>query len=65
MALHCPFIPQIIKSGLMSKEDFHEAGSKALSLFAYGQVANRHIFQRHYDLISVANTAKKWFTNLL
>ncbi|PAN12858.1 hypothetical protein PAHAL_2G295600 [Panicum hallii] len=28
---------EIIKSGLMSKEDFDEAGSKALSLFAYGQ----------------------------
>lgn len=28
---------EIIKSGLMSKDDFDEAGSKALSLFAYGQ----------------------------
>ncbi|XP_039795538.1 phosphoribosylaminoimidazole-succinocarboxamide synthase, chloroplastic-like isoform X1 [Panicum virgatum] len=28
---------EIIKPGLMSKEDFDEAGSKALSLFAYGQ----------------------------
>ncbi|CAL5063967.1 unnamed protein product [Urochloa decumbens] len=28
---------EIVKSGLMSKEDFDEAGSKALSLFAYGQ----------------------------
>ncbi|KAL6656164.1 hypothetical protein ACP70R_006990 [Stipagrostis hirtigluma subsp. patula] len=28
---------EIIKSGLMSKEDFDEARNKALSLFAYGQ----------------------------
>jgi hypothetical protein len=31
-------ILQIVKSGLMSKDDFDEARSKALSLFEYGQV---------------------------
>jgi hypothetical protein len=38
LPITCHGILQIVKSGLMSKDDFDEARSKALSLFEYGQV---------------------------
>jgi hypothetical protein len=44
LPLTCHTILQIVKAGLMSKDDFDEARSKALSLFEYGQVNSYVIF---------------------
>jgi hypothetical protein len=36
--LFCLFVFQIVEQGLMTRDEWNEACSKALALFAYGQV---------------------------